>query len=431
VATPARRLAISVLARVAREEGTLAEILAAEEVERLDPRERAFLHELVLGILRRRGWLDHVLEGLVTRSLGRTPPAIRDALRLGAYQLLYLRVPAHAAVSESVALARHAEPRGGGPAFVNAVLRRLQREGPPAEPDPDIDPFGWLTTAGSLPGWLAERWIARLGPGEALARARALLEPPPAAFRFNPRIADASARAAAAGLEVRPTNVPDAWQATAGPLAGLADEGLLYPQDVGSQLVAQLAVLPGTILDACAAPGGKALLVADRLASSGRVVAAESSPRRRRTLVDLCARWGATNVAVVGADALRPPFRCVFDAVLVDAPCSGLGTLARRPDIRWRLRPRDVDRHARRQASMLEALSTLVRVGGRLVYATCSVEDEENEGVLRPFLESHPGFEPEPLPRWARPFAVGPLLKMSPARQPGDAFFAARLVRRR
>jgi 16S rRNA (cytosine967-C5)-methyltransferase len=314
---------------------------------------------------------------------------------------------------------------------VNAVLRRLQREGPPPEPDVHTDPLGWLTTAGSLPGWLAERWITRVGPEETVARARAVLEPPPPVFRFNPRIEDAAGRAATAGLETRPTELPDAWEVVGGPLAALAAEGLLYAQDLGSQLVAQLAVHPGRVLDACAAPGGKSLLVADRLASSGRVVAAEASPRRRRTLAALCARWGSPNVAVVGADALRPPFRGDFDVVLVDAPCSGLGTLARRPDIRWRLQPRDVARHAGRQRAMLEALSPLVRVAGRLVYATCSVEDEENEGVVEPFLGSHAGFEPEPLPSWTLPFAAGPFLKMDPARQRGDAFFAARLVRRR
>ncbi len=429
MATPARRLAAAVLAQVASQRGTLADALADEAIERLDTRERAFLHELVLGTLRRRGWLDHVLESLTTRPLGRTRPAIRDALRLGAYQLLYLRVPPHAAVSESVALTRAADPRGGSAGFVNAVLRRLQREGPPPEPDPDDDTVSWLTTAGSLPRWLAERWLARLGAEEAVARTRAFLEPPPNGFRFNPRIGDAAARATASGLEMQESVVPDAWEATGGPLAALAAEGVVYVQDVGSQLVARLAARAGTVLDACAAPGGKALLIADAIGSSGHVVAAEAAPRRLRTLVELSARWGATNISVIGGDALHPPYRRPFDSILVDAPCSGLGTLGRRPDIRWRLGPGDVQRHAARQRALLEALHPLVRPGGRLVYSTCSVEDEENEGVVEPFLEAHPGFRPETLPPWSSRFAVGPFVKMSPSRHRGDSFFAACLAR--
>jgi 16S rRNA (cytosine967-C5)-methyltransferase len=228
---------------------------------------------------------------------------------------------------------------------------------------------------------------------------------------------------------VRATAVPDAWEATAGPLAELAARGLIYVQDLGSQVVARLAATPGTVLDACAAPGGKALLIADAVAPRP-VVAAEVAPRRRRTLAAVRERWGADNLLVVGADGLSPPFRHPFDTVLVDAPCSGLGTLARHPDIRWRLGPEDVGRHARRQHALLDALLPLVRPGGRLVYATCSVEDEENEGVVKPFLAAHPELQPEELPPWAQPFAVGPFLKMSPARDRGDAFFAARLHRR-
>jgi 16S rRNA (cytosine967-C5)-methyltransferase len=432
VPTPARALAATVLARIAARQGTLGDALAAEEITKLDPRERAFLHELVLGTLRRRGWLDHVLGSLASRPLGRAAPRVRDALRLGAYQLLYLRVPPHAAVSESVALAREAEPRGGAAGFVNAVLRRLQREGPPPEPAADDDTIGWLTTAGSLPGWLAKRWLDRLGPEEAIARARSLLEPPPTGFRYNPHVDDAPGRAASAGLEPRAAAVPDAWEATDGRcLAGLAERGLVYIQDVGSQLVAHLAVRSGVVLDACAAPGGKALLIADRLGPSGQVVATEASPRRLRTLFGTCTRWGVRNVRAVGGDALHPPFRRPFDSILVDAPCSGLGTLARRPDVRWRVEPGDVERHAERQRAMLTALAVLVRPGGRLVYSTCSVEDEENEGVVRAFLEAHTAFELEELPVWAAPFTVGPFVKMNPARHRGDAFFAARLTRRR
>jgi 16S rRNA (cytosine967-C5)-methyltransferase len=429
VTTPARRLAASVLARVAAGQRTLADTLADEEIEGLDPRERAFLHELVLGTLRRRGWIDHVLGRLASRPLGRTSPGVREALRLGAYQLLYLRVPAHAAVSESVALARAAEPQGRAAGFVNAVLRRLQREGPPPEPNAQEDPHGWLTTAGSLPGWLATRWLERLGAEEAVTRARALLEPPSVGLRLHPRVVGSRARALSAELDLHETEVPGAWEAADGRLTDLARQGLVYVQDVGSQLVAHLAVRAGTILDACAAPGGKALLMADHLAATGRVVATEASPRRLRTLAEACTRWGARNVHPIGGDALEPPFRRPFDSILLDAPCSGLGTLARHPDIRWRLRPGDVDRHADRQRAMLDALAGLVRPGGRLVYSTCSVEDEETEDVVRPFLESHPGFEVEELPGWASPFTVGPFVKMDPARRRGDAFFAARLTR--
>jgi 16S rRNA (cytosine967-C5)-methyltransferase len=194
--------------------------------------------------------------------------------------------------------------------------------------------------------------------------------------------------------------------------------------------VAQLAVHPGLVLDACAAPGGKTLLIADQLGPSGRVVALEAVPRRLQTLCRLCARWGAPNVHPLGANGLLPPFSRPFDSILIDAPCSGLGTLARHPDIRWRLGPEDIARHSRKQRALLAALADLVRPGGRLVYSTCSVEDEENEGVVGPFLEAHP-FEPEPLPPWASSFAIGPFVKMSPARHRGDAFFAARLVRTR
>lgn len=425
--SPARRLALSVLNRVGQDRGTLADALATDEIEGLETRERAFLHELVLGTLRRRGWLDHVLGGLSDRPLEKSPPPILNVLRLGAHQLLSLRVPAHAAVSESVALARAGQPRAAG--FVNAMLRRLQREGPPPEPDPNTDPLAWLTTAGSLPRWLASRWLSRLGPEAAVARAKALLDPPPTGFRFNPRVRDAAQRAAAAGLTWRETGVPGALEITGGRPGPLADDGLLYVQDVGSQLVARLAVGPGRVLDACAAPGGKALLVADQLEGPGRVVAAEASPRRLRTLARLRTRWGATRVLVVGADARRPPFHRPFDGLLVDAPCSGLGTLARHPDIRWRLGPDDPARHATRQREILDALAPLVRVGGRLVYATCSIEDEENEGVLEPFLAAHPELRPDPLPSWATPFAAGRFVRMEPARHRGDAFFAARLVR--
>jgi 16S rRNA (cytosine967-C5)-methyltransferase len=428
VAASPRAVALDILGRLRGGRVTLSDALAAPAAEALDERDRAFLQELVLGTLRRRGWLDHVLSGLSSRPIESLTPGVLDALRLGAYQLLYLRVAEHAAVSQSVELARAAEARSAG--FANAVLRRLQREGPPPAPDAGLDPLGWLTSAGSLPRWLAERWSHRLGPEGAVARARSLLDPLPTYFRTNPRVADAAVRLAAAGVESRETAVPGAFERVEGRLGPLATAGLLYVQDAGSQIVAQLAARPGLVLDACAAPGGKALLMADLGGAATRVVAAEASGRRLLTLSRMRSRWGATNVSVLGADALRPPFAAVFDCVLLDAPCSGLGTLARNPDARWRLAPGDIDRHAARQRALLDSVAALVRPGGRLVYATCSIEPEENEGVLTPFLESHTEFAPEDLPSWAGPFRSGSSVRVDPARHRMDAFFAARLRRK-
>ena len=425
--SPARRLAFAILQETEAGGPTLDDLLARPDAEALDPRERAFLNELLLGTLRKRGAIDHALAVLSDRPLAGLSPDVRAALRLGAHQLLHLRVPRHAAVSESVELVRIGRPRAAG--YVNAVLRRLARDGAPAELDPAAEPRRWLTTTGSLPEWLADRWLERLGPQAAVSRARALLEEPPVFFRLNPRVEDALARADAAGLAPIPATVPGAWEATAGRISDLARLGVVYPQDQGSQLVAHLSAVRGLVLDACAAPGGKATLLADLLGRTGRVVAAESSPRRLRTLAGLVRRWGAANVFVAGADALHPPFRGPFDGVLLDAPCSGLGTVARHPDIRWRLRAKDLPRLAERQSALLASLLPLVRPGGLLVYAVCSVEPEENEGVIRPFLAAHPELTPEALPSWAAPFADGPFLRMRPETHPGDAFFAARLRR--
>ena len=427
MARSARAVALETLGRLRAGRVTVADALSAPAAEALDERDRGFLHELVLGTLRRRGWLDHVLSGLSSRPLERLTPGVLDALRLGAYQLLYLRVAEHAAVSESVELARAAEPRSAG--FANAVLRRLQREGPQAAPDPVADPLGWLTSAGSLPGWLAERWCQHLGPEGAVARARSLLDPLPTYFRTNPRVSDAAARLAAAGVEARETAIPGALELVEGRLSLLAAAGVVYVQDAGSQMVAHLAASPGLVLDACAAPGGKALLMADLGGPGTRVIAAEASPRRLATLARLRARWGATNVTVLAADALRPPLAPVFDSVLLDAPCSGLGTLAGNPDVRWRLAPEDLERNAARQRALLESVATRVRPGGRLVYATCSIETEENEGVVAPLLERHPEFVYEGLPSVAEPFRAGDFVRIDPVRHPVDAFFAARLRR--
>jgi 16S rRNA (cytosine967-C5)-methyltransferase len=195
-------------------------------------------------------------------------------------------------------------------------------------------------------------------------------------------------------------------------------------------MVGRLAQGGRLTLDACAAPGGKAMLLADAGGADAVVIAAEASPRRVQTLADLVRRWGSPRLHVLAADGLRPPLAAAFDTVLIDAPCSGLGTLARHPDIRWRAKAADLPYHAARQGALLRSLAPLVRRGGTLVFATCSTEPEENEGVVAPFLESHPHFAHGPAPEWARPFADGACFRTTPERDGGDAFFAALLTRR-
>jgi 16S rRNA (cytosine967-C5)-methyltransferase len=427
MASEARRRALAVTLDIERGR-PLAARLERAVAGLADPRDRALVHELALGTLRLRGWLDHVLAGVSHRPLRGLKPGVREALRLGAYQLLFLRVPKHAAVSESVELARAAEPRAAG--FANAILRRLERDGAPAEPDASADSLAWLRSAGSLPDWLAQRWLARLGTERAVARARAALVAPDTFVRLNPAAPGARAELEAAGVELLPAAVPGAFCARGAPLAPLVERGLVYVQDQGSQLVGRLAAGEGLLLDACAAPGGKALLLSD-LAEGGatRVVAAEASPSRLAVLKRIVRRWGAVRVREIGADALQPPFRRAFDSVLLDAPCSGLGTLARNPDIRWRLAPEDVARHAARQAALLESVARYVRPGGRLVYATCSLEPEETHAVVDGFLAASPEFATEALPDWAQPFARGDRVELEPSPRSGDGFFAVRLVR--
>jgi 16S rRNA (cytosine967-C5)-methyltransferase len=426
--SPARLLAFRILAENERGGALLAERMAARDVEALDRRERAFLHELVLGTLRSRGRLDAALARVSDRPVAELDVPTCTALRLGAYQVLRLRVPDRAAVSESVDLARAEAPRAAG--FVNAVLRRLAREGEPPEPDPVRAPLQWLTTIGSLPAWLAERWLASLGAAEAVARARAFEGVPPTVVRLNPRMADAAARVAQAGITLEPLRVPGAWRATGDAPMALVAAGAVYVQDQGSQMIAHLAARDGHVLDACAAPGGKSTLLADLGGPRTRVIAADVSRPRVLTLAAVARRWGAATVHVLAADAKRPPFTQAFDSVLLDAPCSGLGTLGRNPDIRWRARPADIARHADRQRALLDAVAALVTPGGTLVYATCSLEPEENEGVVAPFLETRPEFRTAPLPSWAAPLASGSFARMLPERDGGDGFFAARLERR-
>ncbi len=388
-------------------------------------------------MLRSRTRLDAGLAPLVPRGFDRVAVPLQDVLRIGAYQLTALdRVPAHAAVSTSVALAREAGgARAGG--FVNAVLRRVavsagtprvEAESAGAE---SADPAVRLAAKHSHPAWLVRRWVERFGPDAAEAllvrnntRPELVLQPARAPLHALQE------RWAAGGIATRPAPFGAGLltdRSRPADLPGFA-EGDFVVQDPAQALVAWFADLPpeALVYDACAAPGGKAIALGR--AARG-VVAADVSRSRARRLVENVRRAGSGREHVIVADARRPPIQGA-GAVLVDAPCLGTGTFARHPDARWRVTPEALAQLARQQEELLDAAADAVRPGGLLVYATCSLEPEENEIQVDRFLVRHPEFRREP----AEDFPAALLsprgdLMMLPHRHGTDGGFAARLRR--
>lgn len=435
----ARALAHEVLVRVEATAAFADALLAARlAATRLGAPDRALATRLVYGTLAWQGRLDHHLAALVHGPLEELDAPVRAALRLGLYQLLFLtRVPAHAAVDTSVRLLR---AQGTGAAgLVNAVLRRAAR-GEPAPPLPaaGVDPLGRLAVEWSHPRWLVERWAADFGLDAVPALLAAHNARGRTALRAN-RLR--TTRAAlldalgAAGVEATPSPWSDQAVVVArgaGRLRALGAwrEGLFAYQGEASQLIAPLlAPVPGArLLDACAAPGGKATHLAALLGGTGLVVALDARPSGVRRVVAEARRLAATTVRAAGGDAIRPPFARPFAGVLVDAPCSGLGTLARHPELRWRRRPEDIPRLADLQTAMLAGVAPLVAPGALLVYAVCTLTREETEGVVERFLAAHPRFRREPVGGEA-PAALatpaGALLTL-PHRHGLDGFFAAR-----
>lgn len=366
-----------------------------------DPRDKRLAAELTYGVARWRFRLDWAIR----RATGRRPKdldrRVRTLLRLGVYQLAFTRIPPPAAVHATVALAG-ADPARRG--FVNGVLRALLRDGVP-EPPADAKHFG---PRHGLPDWLARRWLARLGPVTAETLARQANAPAPLTLRVNTaRIApeDLAGRLEAAGLAVTASAwVPDALR-VAGPLPvreipGYA-EGLWYVQDEAGQLVARLvgARSGERVLDACAAPGGKATQLAAAVGEKGEVVALEPDAGRLERLAANVLRLGCANVRVVRGDLgdsdQGPPAGAEgpFDRVLVDAPCSGLGVLGRHPEGRWWKDAAGILACAKAQGAILAQAAALVRPGGVLVYAVCTGEPEETTEVTAAFLAAHPDFQ--------------------------------------
>ena len=407
--TPARLAAYRVLRAVSAGDD-LPHALARVRDSLADDRDRALVTEITTGVLRWQAALDHLIARIAGRPTSRLDAEVLTVLRVGAYQLRHLeRVPSAAAVNESVTLVRRIGKTSAA-GLVNAVLRRIAAAEPgehlPPEPGPDAARearLAYLSVTCSHPLWLVERWLDRLGFSRTLDWVRFNPRPPALTLRANRvrttrrdlaallathDVRTAETRFAADGLTVlsgNPLRTP------------LADQGLFLVQDEASQLVAELtAVSPGeTVLDVCAAPGGKTTAIAAALGASGRLVASDLRPARVQLLRRTLARAGAGAVPVIRLDLRQPlPLRAVFDCVLVDAPCSGLGVVRRDPEIRWRREPADLARFAREQRTMMHHAAAAVRPGGRLVYATCSSEPEENEQVIAAFLADHDDFAP-------------------------------------
>jgi 16S rRNA (cytosine967-C5)-methyltransferase len=445
--TPAadpRRLAWRAL--VAVEGGAFADAELAASLTRvtLEPRDRALATRLVYGTLAWQGYLDHAI-----RSLGRSPERldveVRALLRLALFQLAKLsRVPEFAAVDTAVELAKEFR-RGAASGLVNALLRGFLRRGRAVPlPDEAGDPIGRLAVEESHPRWLVERWCAELGRAETAALLAADNEAAPTVLRANRRRIERDAlvrQLSTAGIAAEPTRFsPDGVIVQPGRdpslLPGHA-EGLFTLQGEASQLVARLLDLaPATrVLDACAAPGGKATQIGESL-DSGLLVAVDRNRAGPQHLSAAARRLGTTRVAALHADATLLPLResALFDAVLLDAPCSGTGTLRQHPEIRWRRDPDQLPRLAALQERLLAAAAARVRPGGSLVYATCALIARENEGVVERLLAARSDFAIEDaacfLPASARELVDGAgFLRTWPHRGGLDGFFAARLKR--
>lgn len=437
-ASLARRCAFRVVRRVF-DEGAYADRAFRSEAERagLDVRDRAFAQRLAYATVQRRATLDALLGRFSARPPDELDPPLRDALRLGMTQLLFLdSVPARAAVSETVELAKASG--GGGFRLVNAVMRRAAREALAALEQLDDSTPASAAVLHSHPLWVAELWWRALGPDEARALMRQDNEPAESSVRANTLRTSRTALAAALPVRTRPVReLPEALVLEE-PVdlhgSPLFASGALMPQSRASMLVTRvLDPRPGErVLDLCAAPGAKSSHAAALMEGRGEVVAVERHAGRAQALATNLERLGATSVKVRRADAREPVERAGFDRVLLDPPCSDLGTLQARPDVRWRKDAATVDRLAAEQEALLEAAALQVRPGGTLVYSTCTVSPRENEERMRAFAEAHPEFTADALGD-ERPDCAHPgdrrYLQLLPHRHGTDGFFIARLRR--
>ena len=434
--SPARAVALAVVRRVF-EEGAYADRALSGEAEGLEARDRALAMQIAYGTVQRQLTLDHLAQALVSRRLERLEPAVRAAIRIGLFQILYLdAIPAHAAVDETVEVAKLHSPHGAG--LVNAVLRRASREREGLLAGMSDETPANAALAHSVPEWLAELWWHELGDDGARSLLRHVNQPAETAIRVNSLVSSTP-------------EVAEQLPVPAHPAPGLAEglvlegrfdiagselfaRGAITPQSRGSMLVGRmLAPLAGErVLDLCAAPGAKTTHLAALMEDRGQLVAVERHPGRARELEATCRRMHARAARILAQDALEFASVQGFDRVLLDPPCSGLGTLQSRPDRRWRASAQAIPELAELQARLLRVAVAATRPGGTLVYSVCTISRREGPDVIEQFLAAAPDWRAEDLgasyPQW-RDSWHGRYLQLLPHRDGTDGFFIARLRR--
>lgn len=440
----ARRRAYDILRRVETEHAYASVLVASLGESELSREDRALAQEIVLGVLRWRRSLDYFIERYSGRPTNRLDVSVLIALRIGLYQLRHLtRIPHSAAVNESVNLVKRARVASAG-ALVNAVLRKGASNLADHAGEGIADPLERASVELSHPRWILERWQTALGDDGARLLARANNAAAATAFRVNTlrtTVREAVAQLEAEGVMTRESElapggfVVDNGRAVV--IAEAAHRGLIYVQDQASQLVSiLLEPAPGDyVLDLCAAPGSKTSHIAALTQDRARIVACDRYPKRLNSLRATCRRLGVGSVDLLALDATQVlPFvegAEKFDRVLVDAPCSGTGTLRGNPEIKWRLSPDDITRLAELQLALLEGGASSIKDGGRLVYSTCSIEREENEEVIDRFLQRGAPFRIVEPPVPASVITGDGFVRTFPHRDGTDGFFAAVLEKER
>ena len=447
--SPARAAAFDILLRVERDSAYASELLHSAKYDQLSTADHALSTELVMGVLRWRSRLDDEIAGTSSHPVSKLDLEILIALRLALYQLRWLdRIPPRAAIHESVELVKRARKRSAAP-FVNAILRKLSKSPSPQVPESAASAEDLVRTY-AHPLWLVDRWAQEYG----LLAARQVCEYNQSIPTTTIRLRDPEVEGelAAEGIQLAPgALLASARRVQSGDITKTQAfrTGRVVLQDEASQLVAALVGHGSQILDCCAAPGGKTRAMADRNPDAS-VIAVELHPHRARLLQTMLdpknnasGQKRSRNITILVADARALPAGSFFDRVLADVPCSGTGTLARNPEIKWRLSPDDLPRLQALQLAILRSALTHVATGGRLIYSTCSLEKEENEDVVNQALAGEPSFhvldcgtelarlkeEGDLISSDPSTLTRGPYLRTVPGIHPCDGFFAAILKR--